>query len=107
MGCGLLECAAADRTSVFGLNFEFGGQHCDEMLIRLGKPRLSGKFEVNVEVGHAPPSSADVRNGWSYTPLPHVRLWRTQWQLISFMPSFSPFLAAGHAVHQSTQFSLI
>ena len=69
MGSGLLENAA---------DFGFGGQHYDEMLIRLGKPRLGGKFEVNVEVSHAPSSSTDVQNEWSYTPLPHLPLWRIQ-----------------------------
>jgi len=65
---------------LFGLNFEFGGQHYDEMLIRLEKkkPRLDGKFEVHVEDGHMHPSSADVQNEWSYAPLPHIHLWRTQ-----------------------------
>jgi hypothetical protein len=42
-----VEYAAEERNRAFGLNFMFGGEHCDEILISLGGQLLGEKFEVN------------------------------------------------------------
>jgi hypothetical protein len=71
-----------DRCSILGKNREFSVRHClhrnfgihpDSYSIRT-EPLSLGIKRPGREVDHSPPFCAEVKNTWSYTTFPPIRL---------------------------------